>query len=98
MDTNIEVVPLSCAVQTYAWGKVGDQSTVAALAKNQAGFTFDQHMPYAEVGCCFYQLFLHLYSLYLFAHSLFIRDFLYLIKLSTSPSILFCCLSIFYLF
>lgn len=49
MDTNIEVVPLSCAVQTYAWGKVGDQSTVAALAKNQAGFTFDQHMPYAEL-------------------------------------------------
>ena len=42
---------LSCAVQTYVWGKVGEESEVARLKKgNDPSFTVDQEQHYAEVG------------------------------------------------
>ena len=42
---------LSCAVQTYAWGKVGLESEVARLKKSEEGddFALDEKQTYAEV-------------------------------------------------
>ena len=41
---------LSCAVQNYAWGKVGEESEVARLKGGDPTFTVDPKLPYAEVG------------------------------------------------
>ena len=43
---------LSCAAQTYAWGKVGLESEVARLKKSAEGEAFhvDENQTYAEVG------------------------------------------------
>ena len=41
---------LKCEVQQYAWGKIGSDSQVALLAKNNtAGFEIQTSMPYAEL-------------------------------------------------
>ena len=42
---------LSCAVQTYAWGKVGEESEVARLKSSAepTQFCLDSKSPYAEV-------------------------------------------------
>lgn len=40
---------LSCAVQTYAWGKVGENGEVAKLKMADPGFSLDKEKPYAEV-------------------------------------------------
>ena len=40
---------LNCAVQKYAWGKVGASSTVAQLSEGNPGFELDPEAPYAEV-------------------------------------------------
>ena len=46
----ISVFQLNAAVQQYAWGKPGSNSTVAELARDgQTGFTVDTEAPYAEV-------------------------------------------------
>jgi len=47
---------LSCAVQNYAWGKVGMESEVARLRSGDPGFTLDPQLPYAEVGGIIAQL------------------------------------------
>ena len=44
------VVELHCAVQCYAWGKVGSTSTVAQLAQHDPSFRLDEDKPYAEVS------------------------------------------------
>ena len=41
---------LSCAVQNYAWGKVGEESEVARRMGGDPAFTVDPKLPYAEVG------------------------------------------------
>ena len=41
---------LSCAVQTYAWGKVGAESEVAKLKSGDPSFTVNKEQTYAEVG------------------------------------------------
>ncbi len=42
---------LSCAVQTYVWGKEGEKSEVAKLKKGgDPTFAVDQEQTYAEVG------------------------------------------------
>ena len=42
---------LSCAVQTYAWGKIGDDSEVARLKSSaEPQFIVDSKTPYAEVS------------------------------------------------
>ena len=41
---------LSCAVQTYAWGKVGLAGEVARLKSSDPGFSVKEGQPYAEVG------------------------------------------------
>ena len=43
---------LSCAVQTYAWGKVGESSEVARLKSSAepTEFRVDGNSPYAEVS------------------------------------------------
>lgn len=50
---------LSCAVQNYAWGKVGMESEVARLRSGDPGFTLDPQLPYAEVGEIIYNTALH---------------------------------------
>lgn len=41
---------LSCPVQTYAWGKKGPDSAVAALkASSDSSFAVDEATPYAEL-------------------------------------------------
>ena len=42
---------LSCEVQTYAWGKIGDESEVARLKSSAepTQFQVDTKSPYAEV-------------------------------------------------
>lgn len=40
---------LSCALQNYAWGKVGQESEVAQLMLGDANFSLDNDLPYAEV-------------------------------------------------
>ncbi len=44
---------LSCAVQRYAWGKVGLDSEVARLkvASEPDQFVVEENQTYAEVGC-----------------------------------------------
>ena len=41
---------LSCAVQQYAWGKVGGDSFVAQLSEGNPAFKLDPDSPYSEVG------------------------------------------------
>lgn len=44
------VFKLSCFVQNYAWGKIGQESKVAQLKSNSDDtFTIETHQPYAEV-------------------------------------------------
>ncbi len=46
---------LSCAVQNYAWGKIGQGSKVAQLRSNgDDSFIIDNDQPYAEVGIVSY--------------------------------------------
>lgn len=40
---------LNCAVQKYAWGKIGASSAVAQLSEGNPGFELDPEAPYAEV-------------------------------------------------
>ena len=40
---------LSCAVQKYAWGKLGSSSLVARLAHANAKATINEEDPYAEL-------------------------------------------------
>ena len=40
---------LNCAVQKYAWGKIGLESKVAQLAKNKPNSEIDANSPYAEL-------------------------------------------------
>ena len=52
---------LQCSVQTYEWGRVGADSTVARFAQSgDPSFKLDANKPYAEVNsvafcvlCCF---------------------------------------------
>lgn len=43
-----EVVELKCAVQCYAWGKIGLNSTVAQLAQQSPSFKLEEDKPYSE--------------------------------------------------
>ena len=43
------VVELKCAVQCYAWGKIGLTSTVAQLAQQSPSFKLEEDKPYSEV-------------------------------------------------
>ena len=45
----ISVVELKCAVQSYAWGKIGSDSTVAQLSQHSPSFELEEDKPYAEV-------------------------------------------------
>ena len=45
----IAVFGIRCAVQTYAWGKVGRASEVACLATSDSSFKLTEDIPYAEV-------------------------------------------------
>lgn len=45
----ISVVELKCAVQSYAWGKIGLDSTVAQLSQHSPSFELEEDKPYAEV-------------------------------------------------
>lgn len=45
----LAVVELKCAVQCYAWGKVGLNSTVAQLAQHSPSFKLEEDKPYSEV-------------------------------------------------
>jgi len=40
---------LNCAVQQYAWGKIGLESKVAQLVKNKPSLEIDGNSPYAEL-------------------------------------------------
>ena len=40
---------LKCEVQQYAWGKIGQESQVALLAKNRPDFEVQANTPYAEL-------------------------------------------------
>jgi mannose-6-phosphate isomerase len=40
---------LKCEVQEYAWGKIGQESQVALLAKNRPDFEIQANTPYAEL-------------------------------------------------
>ena len=43
------VAELKCAVQCYAWGKIGLTSTVAQLARQSPSFKLEEDKPYSEV-------------------------------------------------
>ena len=43
------MVELKCAVQCYAWGKIGLTSTVAQLAQQSPLFKLEEDKPYSEV-------------------------------------------------
>ena len=43
------MVELKCAVQCYAWGKIGLNSTVAQLAQHNPSFKLEEDKPYSEV-------------------------------------------------
>ena len=43
------MVELKCAVQCYAWGKIGLSSTVAQLAQHSFSFKLKEDRPYSEV-------------------------------------------------
>lgn len=45
----LEIFPLKCAVQNYAWGKVGEDSIVARLATCDNDFSLINDRTYAEV-------------------------------------------------
>ena len=45
----IRFLRLSCAVQTYSWGKIGQDSEVAKLKLGDPTFTLKDDVPYAEV-------------------------------------------------
>ena len=47
--SSITVVELKCAVQCYAWGKIGLNSTVAQLAQHSPSFKLEEDKPYSEV-------------------------------------------------
>ena len=50
---SLPLLQLSCAVQSYAWGKRGASSEVARLkASVDAGFAVREDEPYAEVRTC----------------------------------------------
>eukprot|EP00124_Ichthyophonus_hoferi_P001753 Ihof_evm3s101 gene=Ihof_evmTU3s101 len=52
MDNNkasCGILELDCAVQSYAWGKIGTDSAVAQLSENITGFTAESNTPYAEL-------------------------------------------------
>lgn len=42
------VFPIKCAIQKYAWGKIGAESTVAQLSSAN-GETIEVDQPYAEL-------------------------------------------------
>jgi mannose-6-phosphate isomerase len=45
------VFPLRCAVQKYAWGKLGSSSAVADLSSSgDPTFKVEENAPYAEVS------------------------------------------------
>ena len=44
----MKMIRLSCAVQTYAWGKLGTESTVAQLAELNGDVAADSETTYAE--------------------------------------------------
>lgn len=48
---SLRVLPLHCSTQQYAWGKVGEESTVAQLQLGfrEKGFKLDPSAPYAEL-------------------------------------------------
>jgi len=48
VDSTSEVVELKCAVQCYAWGKIGLNSTVAQLAQHSPSFQLEEGKPYSE--------------------------------------------------
>lgn len=48
-DSAEEVVELKCAVQCYAWGKIGLSSTVAQLAQHSFSFKLKEDRPYSEL-------------------------------------------------
>ena len=52
VEKKLDFLKLSCAVQTYAWGKVGLDSEVARLKKSGEGdaFVVDEKQTYAEVS------------------------------------------------
>ena len=39
---------LKCCVQNYAWGKIGESSTVAQIVHASTGVAIDKDKPYAE--------------------------------------------------
>jgi len=43
------VVEIKCAVQCYAWGKIGLTSAVAQLAQHSPSFKLEEDRPYSEV-------------------------------------------------
>ena len=43
------MVELKCAVQCYAWGKIGLDSAVAQLAQHSPSFKLEENKPYSEV-------------------------------------------------
>ena len=45
----LPVVELKCAVQCYAWGKIGLNSAVAQLAQHSPSFKLEEDKPYSEV-------------------------------------------------
>ena len=45
----LPVVELKCAVQCYAWGKIGLKSAVAQLAQHSPSFKLEEDKPYSEV-------------------------------------------------
>lgn len=44
----LPVVELKCAVQCYAWGKIGLKSAVALLAQHSPSFKLEEDKPYSE--------------------------------------------------
>ena len=46
---SVGFLKLSCAVQTYAWGKVGRDSEVARLKSGDPAFQLQEKQPYSEV-------------------------------------------------
>ena len=45
----MSVFKLIPGVQSYDWGKIGEDSVVAQYASVSSGFSLDQEKPYAEV-------------------------------------------------
>lgn len=51
---------LSCAVQTYAWGKYGNNSEVAKLMSSDPSFELNHDQPYAEVSDQYNELIMYI--------------------------------------